>query len=45
MAGVAIGVAPAVAAAGVMLDSRAIGFGLCGVLTLFGIVIAAVSEL
>jgi hypothetical protein len=45
VAGVAIGVAPAVAAAGVLLDSRAIGFGVTGVLTLAGIVIAAVSEL
>ena len=45
VAGVAIGVAPAVAAAGVMLDSRAVGFGVTGALTLLGIVIAAVSEL
>ena len=45
VAGVAIGVAPAVAAAGVMLGSGAIGFGVTGVLTLAGIVIAASSEL
>jgi hypothetical protein len=45
VAGVAIGVAPAVAAAGVMLDSRAVGFGVTGALTVVGIVIAAVSEL
>jgi hypothetical protein len=44
VAGVAIGVAPAVAAAGVMLGSSAVGFGLTGVLTLIGIVIAAASS-
>ena len=44
VAGVAIGVAPAAAAAGIMLDSRLVTFGGTGALLLLGFVIAAVSS-
>ncbi len=43
VAGVAIGVAPAAAAAGIMLNSSLLGFGVTGALLLLGFVIAAVS--
>jgi hypothetical protein len=44
VAGVAIGVAPAAAAAGIMLDSRLVSYGVTGTLLLMGFVIAAVSS-
>ena len=43
VAGVAIGVAPAAAAAGIMLNSSLLGFGVTGALLLLGFVTAAVS--
>ena len=44
VAGVAIGIAPAAATAGIMLDSRLVSFGVTGALLLMGFVIAAVSS-
>jgi hypothetical protein len=44
VAGVAIGVAPAAAAAGIMLDSHLVAFGVTGALLLLGFVTAAVSS-
>jgi hypothetical protein len=44
VAGVTIGVAPAAAAAGIMLDSRLVAFGITGALLLIGFVTAAVSS-
>jgi hypothetical protein len=44
VAGVAIGIAPAAAAAGIMLGSRLIAFGGTGALLLLGFAIAAVAS-
>jgi hypothetical protein len=44
VAGVAIGIAPAAAAAGILLDSRFVSVGVSGGLLLVGFVIAAVSS-
>jgi hypothetical protein len=44
VAGVAIGIAPAAVAAGILLDSRFISVGVTGTLLLLGFVIAAVSS-
>jgi hypothetical protein len=44
VAGVAIGIAPAAAAAGVMLASRLVAFGVTGGLLLMGFVAAAISS-
>jgi hypothetical protein len=44
VAGVAIGIAPAAAAAGVMLSSRLVAFGVTGGLLLMGFVTAAISS-
>jgi hypothetical protein len=44
VAGVAIGIAPAAATAGIMLDSRLVSFGVTGALLLMGFVMAAVSS-
>jgi hypothetical protein len=44
VAGVAIGIAPAAAAAGVMLASRLVAIGVTGGLLLMGFVIAAISS-
>jgi hypothetical protein len=44
VAGVAIGIAPAAAATGILLDSRFVSVGVTGVLLLMGFVIAAVSS-
>jgi hypothetical protein len=43
VAGVAIGIAPAAAAAGIMLSSRLVAFGVTGGLLLMGFVTAAIS--
>ncbi len=44
LAGVAIGIAPAAAAAGILLDSRLVGLGGGGALLLIGLVTAAMSS-
>jgi hypothetical protein len=44
VAGVAIGIAPAAATAGILLDSRLVSVGVTGALLLMGFVIAAVSS-
>jgi hypothetical protein len=44
LAGVAIGVAPAAAAAGILLESRLVGIGVACGLTLIGLVTAAMSS-
>jgi hypothetical protein len=44
LAGVAIGVAPAAAAAGILLDSRLVGLGGGGALLLIGLITAAMSS-
>jgi hypothetical protein len=43
VAGVAIGVAPAIAAAGIMLDSRLMAYGLTAGMVLLGALAAALS--
>ena len=44
MAGVAIGIAPAAATAGILLESRFVYLGVTGALLLMGFVIAALSS-
>jgi hypothetical protein len=45
VAGVAIGVAPAVAAAGILLDSRLLGIGVTSGLLVMAVLMAALSDL
>jgi hypothetical protein len=44
LAGVAIGIAPAAAAAGILLDARLVGLGGGGALLLIGLITAAMSS-